>query len=345
MEAAICPRVRVWMAAFGCAVVVLLLIATAAKAGIVTDGVPTDGGCPAIADKPGRRAPRRLPGRPAHHLLLRADHHQPRARTSSGSDRRTTAAAEALAPGARLHHSLRPRVHLRRRNGPPGRRPAPAPRRLGGQRQPRSSPSGRRRRSSSCPRGSAGGAIPATRWILNDMLHDLVAQPAQVYVVWRIDFVPSTLTRRRLDKAGAHQVAGRRREPEPLSGLRRAASGRPQRPLHVPRSGAGRGPPSVRRCGGGFVACGQPRLPRSRPELDAEPGRDADRHRRAPAPRRPRHAAAGHPRRPDQHALHLRRPLLRAGRRGLLGRRDGCDTAFLARAGEGGRHGERARDL
>ena len=52
MEAAICPRVRVWMAAFGCAVAVLLLIATAAKAGIVTDGVPTDGGCPAIADKP-----------------------------------------------------------------------------------------------------------------------------------------------------------------------------------------------------------------------------------------------------------------------------------------------------
>ena len=44
MEAAICPRVRVWMAAFGCAVASLLLISTAAKAGIVTDGVPTDGG-------------------------------------------------------------------------------------------------------------------------------------------------------------------------------------------------------------------------------------------------------------------------------------------------------------
>ena len=31
-----------------------------------------------------------------------------------------------------------------------------------------------------------------TAWILNDMLHDLVAQPAQVYVVWRVDFVPDT---------------------------------------------------------------------------------------------------------------------------------------------------------
>jgi plastocyanin len=29
-------------------------------------------------------------------------------------------------------------------------------------------------------------------WVLNDMLHDLVAQPAEVYVVWRIDFVPDT---------------------------------------------------------------------------------------------------------------------------------------------------------
>jgi len=28
-------------------------------------------------------------------------------------------------------------------------------------------------------------------WILNDMLHDLIAQPAQVYVTWKIDFVPS----------------------------------------------------------------------------------------------------------------------------------------------------------
>src|SRR5256885_6931735 len=29
-------------------------------------------------------------------------------------------------------------------------------------------------------------------WLLNDMLHDLVGQAAQVYIVWRIDFVPDT---------------------------------------------------------------------------------------------------------------------------------------------------------
>ena len=99
------------------------------------------------------------------------------------------------------------------------------------------------------PRASAGASHPGDSWILNDMLHDLVAQPAQVYVVWRVDFVPVDLACRRLDTPGAHQVDGRRREPEPLSGLRRPASGRPQRHLHVPRSGAGLGPPSVRRGG------------------------------------------------------------------------------------------------
>jgi plastocyanin len=31
---------------------------------------------------------------------------------------------------------------------------------------------------------------PCDSWLLNDMLHDLIRQPAQVYVVWRLDFVP-----------------------------------------------------------------------------------------------------------------------------------------------------------
>jgi plastocyanin len=42
------------------------------------------------------------------------------------------------------------------------------------------------------PQGFGWRSLPSDYWILNDMLHDLVAQPAQVYVVWRIDFVPDT---------------------------------------------------------------------------------------------------------------------------------------------------------
>jgi plastocyanin len=42
------------------------------------------------------------------------------------------------------------------------------------------------------PQGFGWPSHPGDSWVLNDMLHDLVAQPAQVYVVWRVDFVPTT---------------------------------------------------------------------------------------------------------------------------------------------------------
>ncbi|MGZ5331070.1 MAG: hypothetical protein ACXWFH_07170, partial [Solirubrobacterales bacterium] len=42
------------------------------------------------------------------------------------------------------------------------------------------------------PDGFGWPSHPGDTWFLNDMLHDLVAQPAQVYVVWRLDFVPSS---------------------------------------------------------------------------------------------------------------------------------------------------------
>jgi plastocyanin len=42
------------------------------------------------------------------------------------------------------------------------------------------------------PRGFGWRSRPSDRWLLNDMLHDLVGQAAQVYIVWRIDFVPDT---------------------------------------------------------------------------------------------------------------------------------------------------------
>ena len=42
------------------------------------------------------------------------------------------------------------------------------------------------------PRGFGWRSVPSDEWALNDMLHDLVGQPAQVYIVWRIDFIPDT---------------------------------------------------------------------------------------------------------------------------------------------------------
>jgi plastocyanin len=42
------------------------------------------------------------------------------------------------------------------------------------------------------PKGFGYRTQPTDRWLVNDMLHDLVGQQAQVYIVWRIDFVPDT---------------------------------------------------------------------------------------------------------------------------------------------------------
>jgi plastocyanin len=40
------------------------------------------------------------------------------------------------------------------------------------------------------PRGFGWRSLPRDSWTLIDMLHDLVGQPADVYIVWRLDFVP-----------------------------------------------------------------------------------------------------------------------------------------------------------
>ena len=42
------------------------------------------------------------------------------------------------------------------------------------------------------PAGFGWRSKPSDSWYLNDMLHDLIAKPAQVYVVWRLDFVPDS---------------------------------------------------------------------------------------------------------------------------------------------------------
>jgi plastocyanin len=42
------------------------------------------------------------------------------------------------------------------------------------------------------PRHFGWPTRPTDSWLINDMLHDLTPEPATVYVVWRIDFVPAT---------------------------------------------------------------------------------------------------------------------------------------------------------
>ena len=43
------------------------------------------------------------------------------------------------------------------------------------------------------PQGFGWRNDPSTdHWLVNDMLHDLVGKPAQVYLVWRVDFVPDS---------------------------------------------------------------------------------------------------------------------------------------------------------
>jgi plastocyanin len=45
---------------------------------------------------------------------------------------------------------------------------------------------------SQLPRGFGWRTQPTDSWLINDMLHDLTPEPARVYIVWRIDFVPLT---------------------------------------------------------------------------------------------------------------------------------------------------------
>src|SRR3954451_3830055 len=42
------------------------------------------------------------------------------------------------------------------------------------------------------PQGFGWRSLPSDSWYLNDMLHDLTGQAADVQIVWRIDFVPDT---------------------------------------------------------------------------------------------------------------------------------------------------------
>ena len=189
MEAAIRPRVRVWLAAFGCAVVMLLLIPHAAKAGV-------DNQCPPIADKPGAighvdytsggvsqvqhitycYGPITIsPGQNIIKLRLATD--------SLGNKLwpQVPGYITRFDPEFIYADGTVPRVdvlHLHHAvwavNGSP------------------QFAVGEEKTIQQLPQGFGWPSKPTDSWFLNDMLHDLVNKEAQVFIVWRIDFVPSS---------------------------------------------------------------------------------------------------------------------------------------------------------
>ena len=110
-----------------------------------------------------------------------------------------------------LHHQVRPRARLPERHRSPRRRAPPAPRGLGRQRQPAV-----RERRGEDDRPDAEGirlADQARRQLARSTTCSTTwsARPRQVYIVWRVDFVPDTSPAAATIKHGAHQVDERRR--------------------------------------------------------------------------------------------------------------------------------------
>jgi plastocyanin len=180
-----------WLAAFGCAVVALLLISPAARAGVVTDGIPGSSGCPSIADKPDAVDHVNYQGikhitycygpitiKPGQNVIrLRPAIDGMKQKLWPQQDGYIT----RFDPEFIYADGTVPRVdvlHLHHAVWLVNNQPQFAV--------------GEEKTIQQLPQGFGWRSHPGDSWVLNDMLHDLVAQPAQVYVVWRIDFVPDT---------------------------------------------------------------------------------------------------------------------------------------------------------
>ena len=193
MEASILPRVRNWLAVFGCAYVAVVVAAPAANAGV-------NGQCPPIADKP--NAVDHVDYQGVEHLTycygpisIRPGQNIIRLRSANDGTQNLwpqevgyitrfdpeLVYTDGSVPGVdvlHLHHAV-----------------------WGVNGNPQFAV-GEEKTVQQLPTGFGWPSHPGDSWFLNDMLHDLVAQPAQVYVVWRIDFVPSSS----LDAASIHPV-------------------------------------------------------------------------------------------------------------------------------------------
>ena len=176
--------IRIWLIAFGCALVALLQVSPAAKAGV-------NGQCPPIADKPGAVPHVSYTG--VEHLTycygpitIRPGQNVIRLRPAiDGNGTKLWPQQDGYItrfdPEFIYADGSVPRVdvlHLHHAvwlvNGNP------------------QFAVGEEKTIQQLPQGFGWRSHPGDSWVLNDMLHDLVAQPAQVYVVWRVDFVPDS---------------------------------------------------------------------------------------------------------------------------------------------------------
>ncbi len=211
MEASVGLRIRSLLAAFAFAIAALLLISPAAKAGVVTDGTSLPGkGCPPIADKPGAipevnyTGMKRItycygpiniaPGQNIIKLRTAVDSvgqklwpQEPGYITRFDPEFVYTDGSVPRVDVLHLHHAVWAV------NGNP------------------QFAAGEEKTIQQLPQGFGWRSVPGDSWILNDMLHDLLAQNSQVYLVWRIDFVPDgtpaaatmkTVTTKWMDVAG-----------------------------------------------------------------------------------------------------------------------------------------------
>ena len=193
-------------------------------------------------------------------------------------------------------------------------------------------------------------------WILNHMIHNLISEPMKLDIRYTIDFIPDSAPPRRRSS-------------------RWSRSGWTWSAAASTRSSTCSRAPAARTASSPIPATTR-RLPPRRPQepLDGRPGRRPALHRRPRPHRRPLHrplaepprrqvrgpqvqhqaagrgaprllgegaAGQGQPRPP----LPLPRQVLRAGRPGLLGRRDEGDAPRLEGPGEGGRHARYPGDL
>ena len=218
--------------------------------------------------------------------------------------------------GARVHHQVRPRPRLHERHGAPRGRAPPSPRGLDRERQSRSSRPARRSRSSRCRRASAGASTPSRQ--LDRSTTCSTTWSARPPASTSSGGSTSSPTRRpaaasmRRCSTRWMGVAG----PSPRVGIsspiypgvqRPAGDGR-GRPLHVPRPGHGRRSATS-------SAPAQTWTPDHPVTLIGTVG-----HLHPGGLETSLRVRRG---RPAQDALQLQGPLLRAGRRGVVGRRDG----------------------
>jgi plastocyanin len=184
MEATFRPRVGVWLAAFACAVAAQFLIAPAASAGV-------NSGCPPIADKP--NAVSHVDYQGVEHLTycygpitISPGQNVIRLRPAiDGSNTKLWPQQDGYItrfdPEFIYADGTVPRVdvlHLHHAVWLVNNSPQFA--------------AGEEKTIQQLPQGFGWPTHPGDSWVLNDMLHELLAQPAQVYVVWRVDFVPSS---------------------------------------------------------------------------------------------------------------------------------------------------------